>query len=257
MENDPYQILPKLIAHRCNDAHAIQKALDLFGRHLPVYMECDVRATADHVLVMHHDETWNGQPLDRTAYVELQGDVLSLETVIQMIKPSGIPLHLDVKARQVESKWRAVVDGDRLYNLLARTGMLSRVIVTTVAGKFLRRLRELSAEVRLGVLYDEDYGDLMPPSKGAVNRFIDKIMEFHEEIGLEAIFLNQEWLRVFDQKFKVLDTFFYTIAKAGIKIAVWTVDDETWAQRFVDQGAEWITTDRTDWFRKIIEQDRA
>ena len=86
----------------------------------------------------------------------------------------------------------------------------------------------------------------MPLNQAAVNGFINKILEFHKEILLDVIFLNQEWLQVFDKRYQVLDKLFYTLIKAGLKIAVWTVNEKEQAEKFLEQGAEWITTDKPE-----------
>ncbi len=243
MPDPQYFSLPKIIAHRCNDIVSIEKALTLKRQQKNIYMECDIRTTADGVLVAHHDPKHRGKSIRKTPFSRLEGSVLSLEAILDKISQSNITLHLDVKAGCINGKWKVAVYSDQLYGLLEQKGFLEKVMVTSIKGNFLRHLRLLAPNIRLGVLYDEDYGELMPPNKAAVNGFINKILEFHEEILLDVIFLNQAWLHVFDKRYHILDKLFYTLIKAGLKIAVWTVNEKDQAWQFMEQGAEWITTD--------------
>ena len=243
MPDPQYFSLPKIIAHRCNDEASIEKALALKHQQKEIYMECDVRTTADGVLVAHHDPKHRGKSIRKTPFSRLEGSVLSLDMLLDKINQSNIPLHLDVKAGCLNGKWKVAADSEQLYGLLEQKGFLEKVMVTSIKGKFLRHLRQLAPQLRLGVLYDKDYGELMPPNRAAVNGFIRKILEFHEELLLDAIFLNQEWLHVFDKRYHVIDKFFYILIKAGLKIAVWTVNEKDQAMKFMQQGAEWVTTD--------------
>ncbi|MCK5241505.1 glycerophosphodiester phosphodiesterase [bacterium] len=240
-----YPSLPNIIAHRCNSLAAVDQVLAAITDPEQVYIECDVRMSQDNILVVHHEKRHQGQTISKTLFAEFRGQLLTLEAWLAYVTTLSVHIHLDVKAQLSKGKWIATADSALLYELLAANQLEERVIVTTVAGKFLKALRNISDKLRLGVLYNQDYGMLMPTSKKAVNGFINKILEFNNEIGLEAIFLNQRWLQVFDKQYKVLDTFFYAIHKAGIKIAVWTVNDQHWARRLAEQGVEWITTDGT------------
>lgn len=243
MSSFQYESLAKVIAHRCNDRALIRSVVAQVETGKQYYMECDVRTTRDQVMIAHHDPTIEEQVIAQTNFADLPNTVLSLEQLLDEIKNHPIILHLDVKADQVNGEWMAAADSDQLFLLLKQKELVEKVIVTAVAGKFLKHFRQLSKIIKLGVLYDEDYGSLMPPNKKAVNSFVNKILEYHQDVIIDGIFLNQQWLRVFEKKYKVLDTFFYTIQKAGIKIAVWTINDPSMAQHFVAHGAEWITTD--------------
>ncbi|MCD4814039.1 glycerophosphodiester phosphodiesterase [bacterium] len=238
-----YQAIPRIIAHRCNDLTSVTQVVEQAKGGQLFYMECDVRTTADKVLVAHHDPVYQGQVIAETVAADLQGEILSLDGLLDAIRGKTIILHLDVKANESKGKWQAAADSEQLFALLEEKQLTEKVIITAVAGAFLRHFRKLSKKIKLGVLYDEDYGTLMPPNKKAVNVFVNKILEYHQQVVIDGIFMNQKWLQVFEKQYGVLDTFFYTIHKAGIKIAIWTVNDPALARHFVAQGAEWITTD--------------
>jgi glycerophosphoryl diester phosphodiesterase len=252
-----YPSLPKIIAHRCNSLEAVNQAVQSTDASEQTYIECDVRMSQDNVLVVHHEKRHQGQTISKTPYSEFRGQLLSLDAWLTHVTPLSVNIHLDVKAQPIKGKWIATADSALLFQMLSAHQLEERVIVTTVAGKFLQALRAHSTKTRLGVLYNRDYGMLMPPNKQAVNGFINKILMFNTKVDLEAIFLNQRWLQVFDKQYNVLDTFFYTIHKAGIKIAVWTVNDSRWAKKLVDRGAEWITTDGRFRPEDILDEKKA
>ncbi len=241
-----------LIIHRCNDQASIEEAIAFHRLHREVMMECDVRMTADRILVAHHNYTFHLKKISRQTFAQLDGQVLTLEQVFQQVADADLRLHLDVKVQKYHGHWLADADADLLFALLDSYHLLDHVIISTVKGRFLKRLRSLSPSLALGLLYDESYGYLRPRSRQEVNAFIRHILSTHQQISISAVFFNRHWLRLFDKQFHVLDKLFYSLVKAGIKVAVWTVNSPQTATMLVKQGANWITTDQPEQLHALL-----
>ncbi len=241
-----------LIIHRCNDQSDIDEAIRFHRLHPEVMMECDVRMTADRVLVAHHSYFFQYRKLNRQHFAQLGGRLLSLDEVLGRVAPLGLRLHLDVKVQKNHGHWEADADADLLFGLLQSHGMADKVIISNIKGWFLRRLRALSPSLSLGILYDESYGYLKPNSHGEVQAFISHILATHQEINISAVFFNRHWLRLFDKHFHMLDKLFYTLVKAGIKVAVWTVNSPQTAALLARHGAHWITTDKPEHLHAML-----
>lgn len=248
---------PRLIAHRLNRAAKLRRGL-LWSRAIPgLWLECDVRTTADRVLVACHDASWRGRPVQELRWSDLPAEVLSLDEVLRQIRPTGAVLHLDVKALRGAGQWQAAVEASRLMALLERHAMTRRVIVSALAGSFLRRLRRLSPPLRLGVILDAAYGEPQPRNLPALQRLLAKLLAFHWAVRLEAVFLNQAWLRTFDRRWRFAEKFFGVLRGAGLRPVVWTVNDPAWARRLLALGADRLTTDDPGRLWQVLNRPEA
>lgn len=234
----------KLTAHRLNHEAELRQALNAFRTLPSLWLECDVRTTADGVLMARHDAVWRGRRMDSLRRAELPPKVLTLAEVLSLAKPSGLTLHLDVKADRRMGRWHAAARAESLLAELKRERMLDRVVVSGPAGQFLRRLRRLAPSLRLGVLCDAAYGQPRPRTRSDLERWLCRLLDFHRTVRLEAVFLNQAWLRIFDRRWRLLQDLFSRFRAAGIKPMVWTVNNPGWGRRLLSLGANRLTTDQ-------------
>ncbi|MEW6516384.1 MAG: glycerophosphodiester phosphodiesterase [candidate division FCPU426 bacterium] len=234
---------PKLIAHRLNRLTALRRALN-WRRSIPgLWLECDLRATSDRLIIAQHDPECQGRQVHEWPADALPGSVLTLDDVMRQVRPTGATMHLDVKALRADGGWQAAITASRLLAVLKDHGMARRAVVSALAGGFLRRLRRLDPHLRLGVLCDAAYGEPRPRTRPAVRRLLTKLLAFHWAVKLEAVFLNQAWLRAFDRQWRLAGDFLRILRGAGMRPMVWTVNDPVWARRLMALGADRITTD--------------
>jgi glycerophosphoryl diester phosphodiesterase len=235
---------PRLTAHRLNHLANLRRAL-AWAKSIPdLWLECDVRTTRDQVLVAHHGPICLGRRIDSQRQKALPASVLTLAEVLRLVKPSGLKLHLDVKAMHRAGRWQAAAKAERLAEELKRERMLDRVVISGPAGSFLRKLRQQAPRLSLGLLCDAAYGQPRPRTRLALERWLRWLLGFHREVGLAAVFLNQSWLRMFDLRWHLLGEFFASLRTAGISPMVWTVNHPVWARRLFTLGASRLTTDR-------------
>jgi len=241
-----------LIMHRCNDQDSIDQAVAYHHNHQEIMMECDVRLTKDGVHIAYHNHHYHQHRINNLYGSDLGDHILSIENILQQLTIQNMKLHLDVKIMKKNSQWQAAANAHDLVTLIEKYNMLDKVVVSNVEGQFLEECRELSSKIALGILYDEDYGYLRPTNKNQVHHFIGQILETHQLLNIHAVFFNQQWLKLFEKKFNMLDKVFYTLVKAGIKIAVWTVNQPQTANLFAQRGANWITTDQPESIRGLL-----
>lgn len=216
--------LPTIVAHRGASAHAPENTLASISLAVEAktdWIEFDIRATADGQLILQHDET-----LKRFVGVDVRVADLSFADARKYDVGQGerMPLLSEAIAScgaclpLIEHKAGAAADYLRVLRDLK---VEDRVIVQSFDWRFLRELRKLAPELRLGML----------GSKELTAVRLDEIRGFKPAVvGWKYSDLNAGNIDA--------------LRAAAIQVAVWTVNDPAVAAKFVDLGVDAIITDQ-------------
>ncbi|MGW5188661.1 glycerophosphodiester phosphodiesterase [Kribbella sp. NPDC004138] len=217
-----------------NSLHAFQHAVDLGYK----YLETDLHATSDGVVVAFHDKVLD-RVTDRTGVIaELPWSEVSkaringhepiprLDELLEHFP--GIRFNLDIKA-----------DGglEPAAKVLQAAHALDRICVSSFSQSRVRRIRKL-----LGPRLCTGYGEweaalirFLPfalPSRGACLQIPERYRAFHV--------LTPGLIRRAHSR--------------GKQVHVWTIDDPDTMRRLLDAGVDGIITDRTDLLRDVLRE---
>lgn len=205
------------------------------------YVETDVHATADGVLVAFHDST-----LDRVT--DSSGKIAELPwSVVSQARVDGverIPLLEDLLGTWPQLRINIDVKAEPaiepLAEVLRHTGSVSRVCVASFSDQRLAAVRR------------------------AIGPDLCTSLGQRAVIGMRAAsWLRWPWLRlgapcvqvpVRHGRVTVVDRAFVTYAhRRGLQVHVWTIDDEAEMNRLLDLGIDGIMTDRIDVLRAVYQ----
>ncbi|WP_255375474.1 glycerophosphodiester phosphodiesterase [Saccharomonospora sp. CUA-673] len=240
--------LPRALAHRgwhLGDLDGMENSLPAFRRAADEgyrYIETDVHATSDGVVVVHHDahldRTTDGvgpiaeQPWSavRRAKVGGRAAVSRLEDVLEELPDTRF--NVDVKA---DSAVEPFVDA------VTRVGAFDRVAAAAFSDARLSRLRTLAGEQLITAC---------GPRSAAV-LWANGWVPF-----LRLGFLNQGAMAQVPRRrgpMTVVDKAFVRSARnAGVEVHVWTIDDRDEMRDLLDLGVDGIVTDRPDVLRALL-----
>jgi glycerophosphoryl diester phosphodiesterase len=233
-----------------NTMIAFQGAVDLGFR----YLEMDVHATSDDVLVCVHDDT-----LDRTTNADGSigsrsfADLEAFDAAYQFNRSRGFPLRgrgisipsleevvttfpdihltLDLKQRHLEAL---------LVDLIDRLNLWDRVIVGSFHDARIRRFRRLSrSRVATSSGPIETSRHLLAARRSKPSPIVADALQVPVEFG----------------RVNVVDTRFVDSAHdAGKQVHVWTVNDPRDMRRLLEMGVDGIITDRPDLLKEVLER---
>ncbi len=229
---------PLAVAHRGGAGLAAENTLEAFRRSHALgvrFLETDVRITRDGHLVAFHDGLLNrvtpltGRIRDRTlaevaaTSVQGGGPVLALPELLATFPDSCFTI--DVKDPAVIGP---------LAELINATGAAARVCVAGARGTWLRRLAELTGPELCAALSWRDLAQLA--SRGG--RFpVGGFAHVPLRLGRLPVFRDGLLARAHD---------------AGVRVVVWTVNDNATMHRLLDSGVDGIITDRPDVLREVL-----
>jgi len=244
---------PRAFAHRgwhIGDLEGLENSLAAFTRAVDegyTHLETDVHATADGVLVVHHDATLRrvaGHPgvLRTMPWADLAGVRLRgreplprLEEVLEALPSTRF--NVDLKAPETlgpmlrllerddvaERVGVASMDESRLQSVRARFG--DRV-VTGIASRSALRLRARAV------------------TPAVVRWPLQWALPVHGDLAQLPVRLGS---------LTVIDTAMVTTAhELGIEVHAWTVDRTSEMHRLLDLGVDGIMTDRPDLLRDVL-----
>ncbi len=242
---DPF---PRAFAHRgwhLGELAGMENSLPAFQRAVAEgyrYVETDVHATSDGVVVVHHDAS-----LDRTtdgrgaiatqtwaqikdAKVGGKAPLSRLEDVLEELPEARF--NVDVKSNQAVEPF---------IQVLERAGAYDRVAAAAFSDARLARLRRLAGPklaTAMGprsafVLWTQCRVPLLP-----LGRLVLGVMA--------QVPVRQGALRVVDE------AFVKRAVLAGIEVHTWTIDDPVEMRRLLDLGVHGIVTDRPDLLRDVL-----
>lgn len=241
---------PLAFAHRGGALEAPENTWESFrhaqslGYH---FMETDVHATSDGVVVAIHDPDL-ARTTDRVGLVrEVSWSSLS------GVRPTGsesAPPRLDeLLAEWPEMRWNIDAKHDSvvgpLIETIHRSGALDRICITSFNDRRLGRLRRaLGPKLCVGMgpaaTTALRLASILP---GAAGAFVGRRLE-----GLAAaqVPVRQGRVPVVDRRF--VDTA-HTL---GIDVHVWTVDDAATMERLLELGVDGIMTDRPSALKDVL-----
>ena len=233
---------PIPFAHRGGASEVPENTMPAFEHAVRLgyrYVETDVHATADGVLLAFHDDVLD-RVTDRTGVIgELPWSVVS-EAKVDGLEP--IPLFEDLLGAfpdlrvNIDPKHDAAVEP--LAEVLRKCDAVQRVCIGAFDDIRLERVREMLPGVctslgpigtlQLGMASTgQDIGDLPSPCAQVPTSYGDT------EIVTQA-FLDEAHRR-------------------GMQVHVWTIDDEAEMVRLLDHGVDGLMTDRPAVLRDVLE----
>jgi len=244
---------PIPFAHRGGSPDGLENSLPAFERAVDLgyrYLETDVRATADGVLLTFHDPT-----LDRVT--DREGAIADLPYAeVAKARIGGrepIPLLEDVLGAWPRARLNIDVKAESaiapLIEVLYRTGAWHRVCVTSFSS---RRLRHVRARMR--VLAGREVCTALGPVGVAALRACS--LGGPVTAPLRAVATSAPCAQV---PHRLGHTSFVTPSllrcahDLGLKVHVWTVNDTAEMGRLLDLGVDGIITDAIEALRDIMK----
>ena len=210
-----------VIAHRGGAGDWPENSLEAF-RHAASSgaddVELDVRSCADGAQVVHHDATFSArgrkhtvEKLSLAQIQELDDDICSLDEALQVIAGSGLGLQLEMKDS---------ADPDACVEAVSRHGMDGRVCYIAFDARKLARVRALRPEARVGLLINKTPADL------------EDVVAALRPTALcqKAMYLTRDNLLAWQNR--------------GLRVGVWTVNEEESLRMLLDMGVDYVTTDQ-------------
>lgn len=232
---------PIPVAHRGGAAEQPENTMRAFAAAVALgyrYVETDVHATADGVLLAFHDHT-----LDRVT--DMQGEICALPYgEVRQARAEGEPIPL---LEDVLGSWpdvRVHVDAKHLaaaaplVAAVDRTAAHDRVCIGSFADRTVRALRGLSrgrictwmGRLEIAALRLASLGVPMPASPA----------------GCTQVPLRQGRVPVVDRRFVE------TARRRGVGVHVWTVNDRPTMEWLLDLGADAILSDRPTLLKQVF-----
>ena len=248
--NHPYLegSFPRAFAHRgwhLDDLDGMENSLLSFRRAVNegyTYIETDVRATSDGVVVVHHDaaldRTTDGhgpistQPWSAVRRAKIAGrePVSRLEDVLEELPEAR--LNIDIKSGSAVLPFLETIE---------RMGAFERVAAAAFSDARLARIRKLAGPRLL---------TSMGPRSAAVlwaNGWTPWLrLGFLHRGAMAQVPVKQGRLTVVDR------SFLRTAARAGVEVHTWTINDPDQMRTLLDLGVHGIVTDRPDLLREVL-----
>jgi glycerophosphoryl diester phosphodiesterase len=227
--------------HRENTEYAFGQAVALGYR----YLETDVHATADGVLLAFHDPR-----LDRVT--DRSGVIADLPYAeVEPARIHGrdkIPTLAELFVRFPQARFNIDAKSDAAVELLADTieehEAQDRVCVSSFAVSRLHRLRR-----RLGPRVASSatmYGIAWNVFAPALTRLLNT--------PAAALQMPVESLILGRQRRVLTPALIRAVHRAGKQVHVWTIDDAAVMEEVIDAGVDGIFTDRVDTLKEVLTQ---
>ena len=232
------QAQTQVIAHRGfwktegsaqNSITALEKAADakLYGS------EFDVLMTADGKIVVNHDNTIEGMAIPETPYKKLKnlkiknGEKLpTLKNYLKKGKKLNIQLILEAKplpTKEMEDQAIATI-----VKMVKKMGLEKQVEYISFSLNMCEQLAKLTPESEIAYLE----GDIAPAElkKKGING-----IDYHVNVILNK---HPEWVK--------------EAHDLGMKVNVWTVNNESDMKKLIDMKVDYITTDQPLELQKLL-----
>jgi glycerophosphoryl diester phosphodiesterase len=208
------------------------------------YLETDVHATSDGVVVVHHDpvldRTTDGSgivaelPWQTVKQAKIGGrePVSRLEDVLEQL-PTAL-LNIDVKAESAI---------EPLINTLRRTNSFHRVCVASFSEARLARVRRSAGD---GLLTSMGVGAIA--RLWASGRLPSALFRRARYQRIAQVPMRQGRLTVVDRRLIA------TARRRGIEVHVWTINDAEQMRQLIDLGVDGIMTDRPEVLKSVLRE---
>lgn len=230
---------PKIIAHRGywkadgsaqNSIRALVKAdsIGAFGSEFDVWM------TTDGVLFVNHNRDINGVIIENSTSGEVKDQLLpngeKIPTLEQYLEAAqGLDTRLICELKEHDSRTREKKAVKDILDMVKRLGLEDRTDYITFSKNAFKDFVKLAPK-QCGVYYlDGDYVPAQIKETGGAG--ID--------YSLRAIKKHPEWIE--------------ESHRLGLLVNIWTVDDEADMIWCIDNGADFITTNKPEELNKILQ----
>lgn len=212
--------LPLIIAHRGASAVAPENTIAAFQAAIDAGadgIEFDVRLTREGVPVVIHDETLyrtagvRGRVSDMSLDQLRQFDVPSVAQLFELFQSNNLALHLEMKGHEAQL-------AEACCRVVEQYRLKDRVIFSCFEHSVLQTVKDIDPEFKTAALFQ-------PPAAFILKRA--------RAIGADGIALHYRLAN----KRLVEDA-----TQAGLKVAVWTVDDPAWVEHARTTGIYAIIT---------------
>ncbi|KAA9166353.1 glycerophosphodiester phosphodiesterase [Amycolatopsis acidicola] len=241
---------PRAFAHRgwhVDELDGMENSLSSFRRAVAEgyqYLETDVHATSDGVVVVHHDAR-----LDRTTdKVGLIGKQ-TWRTVSQAKIDGREPLARleDLLEELPEARFNVDVKSARavapFVDVIERMGAHDRVAAASFSDARLARLRRLAGPKLLTAMGPRSVAVLWGNGWTPLLR-----LDFLHRGAMAQVPVDQGRLTV------VTSSFVRAAERAGVEVHTWTINDQAEMRRLLDLGVHGIVTDRPDLLRDVLKE---
>ncbi|HJQ47380.1 MAG TPA: glycerophosphodiester phosphodiesterase [Amycolatopsis sp.] len=248
--NHPYLdgSLPRAFAHRgwhLDDLDGMENSLSSFRRAVAEgyrYLETDVQATSDGVVVVHHDAS-----LDRTT--DAHGPISAqLWRDVKHANVGGrepIARLDDVLEELPEARFNIDIKSDRavvpFLETIERMGAFERVAAASFSDARLARIRRLAGPKLLTSMGPRSVAVMWANGWAPWLR-----LGFLCRGAMAQVPVKQGPLTVVDR------SFLRTAARVGVEVHTWTIDDQDEMRTLLDLGVHGIVTDRPDLLREVL-----
>lgn len=208
--------------------HAIAIGADL--------IECDLRRSADGVIVLYHDERIEGDRLRSLTYAEIRRRIptlLTLDDLLMLVasRPGNVRIVLDLKERGIEQ--------DLIPVLEPRPDLTQNVLISTVHTTSLRRLSRRFPGIRLALSRGHLVSSIpVLRLQQVAARLLRPLYPFWlapqlRWCGAGAVALQYRLLSA-----RLVARY----RNLGVRVYAWTVDDPETASRVADYGVDMIAS---------------
>jgi glycerophosphoryl diester phosphodiesterase len=247
------------VAHRGGSALAPENTLAAFRNALtlPVdAIELDVHMSRDGHAIVFHDNTVERLTDGRGNILDLDFDYLrtlnaaahfsggwpesqqipTLREVLD-IAQWRVQVYIEIKfSKRNGVNGRYANIAETVVNELRVTGMVDQVVIISFDWGILPHVKDLEPALQTGALISNDMWDAH--AEGALGKLIAQVQS-----------LGCNWLNM-DEKL-CTETMPAAIYEHGLKIGLWTVNNQHEMRRFARIGVDSITTDRPDLFQNL------
>jgi glycerophosphoryl diester phosphodiesterase len=235
---------PVALAHRgAHDAQVAENSMAAFERAVSLgyrYIETDVHATADGVLVAFHDSTLDRVTDRRGAIAQMTWAEVSRA---RLSDSSTIPLAQDVLGTWPHMRVNIDAKSDGavgpLLDVLHRTRAHARVCVGSFSDRRTRTLRRALPPGTATALAPREVAALrigLPPGSPWLPR----------EVPCVQVPERQGRIRIVDP------TFVERVHAQGRVVHVWTINDEADMRRLLDLGVDGLVTDEAELLARVL-----
>jgi glycerophosphoryl diester phosphodiesterase len=237
---------PLAFAHRGGAAAGDENTAAAFGRAVAMgyrYLETDVHATADGVVVVFHDDTLDrllGRPgrVRDVRWADLRalrvGGVAAVPRLAEVLEAwPNVRFNIDMKDDPAV---------DPTVEVVTRAGAVDRVLLASFSDRRLGRARALLPAVATS-LGTREVARLWLASRAGLRAGL------WPRLPASAVAAQ---VPTHHGRVRVVDRWFVRAAhRAGLQVHVWTIDDPVTMNHLLDLGVDGIMTDRIEVLRDV------
>lgn len=247
--------LPKVVAHRGSSHKAPENTLDAFALAIEEGaegLEIDVRLAGDGTPVLFHDTSlrrftgkdtridsltagevtgisvgkwFNNRYPKRARHSYEKSVVPTLEEALGFLKDFKGDIYVELKCRPVDAELTAV----NVASLLASSPLLPQFIVKSFCLDALPHLHRECSDLRTAALFAPKVMSIIRKEKRLVNIASDLAAD---SLSLHASLATRKLMK--------------KSVRAGLDVAVWTVDNPRWLKRAIELGVGSVITNKPD-----------